>query len=42
MRASPRKAPIPVGSSPEEFSARFRNEVEKWAKVAQSAGLATQ
>jgi tripartite-type tricarboxylate transporter receptor subunit TctC len=32
---------IPVGSSPEEFSARFKNEVEKWAKVAKSAGLAT-
>ena len=33
---------IPIGSSPEEFSARFRNEVDKWAKVVQSAGLATQ
>jgi tripartite-type tricarboxylate transporter receptor subunit TctC len=33
---------IPIGSSPEEFSARFRNEVDKWAKVIQSAGLATQ
>jgi tripartite-type tricarboxylate transporter receptor subunit TctC len=31
---------IPVGSSPEEFSVRFRNEVEKWARVARSAGLA--
>ena len=30
---------IPVASSPDEFSARFRNEVEKWAKVARSAGL---
>jgi tripartite-type tricarboxylate transporter receptor subunit TctC len=33
---------IPIGSSPEAFSARFRNEVDKWAKVVQSAGLATQ
>jgi tripartite-type tricarboxylate transporter receptor subunit TctC len=33
---------IPIGSSPEEFSARFRDEVEKWAKVVQSAGLAPQ
>ena len=30
----------PIGSSPEQWSARFRNEVEKWAKVAKSAGLA--
>jgi tripartite-type tricarboxylate transporter receptor subunit TctC len=37
-----REGAIPIGSSPEEFSARFRNEVEKWARVAQSAGLATQ
>jgi len=35
-----REGAIPIGSSPEEFSARFKNEVEKWAKVAQSAGLA--
>jgi tripartite-type tricarboxylate transporter receptor subunit TctC len=33
---------IPIGSSPEEFSARFKNEVEKWARVVKSAGLATQ
>jgi tripartite-type tricarboxylate transporter receptor subunit TctC len=33
---------IPIGSSPGEFSARFKNEVEKWAKVVQSAGLAPQ
>jgi tripartite-type tricarboxylate transporter receptor subunit TctC len=35
-----REGAIPVGSSPEEFSARFRHEVEKWARVAKSAGLA--
>jgi len=29
----------PVGSSPAQFSARFRNEVAKWAKVAKDAGL---
>ena len=29
----------PVGSSPEQFDKRFRNEVEKWAKVAKAAGL---
>jgi tripartite-type tricarboxylate transporter receptor subunit TctC len=29
----------PVGSSPEQWSARFKNEVEKWAKVVRSAGL---
>ena len=36
-----REGAIPVGSSPEQWSARFKNEVEKWAKVAKSAGLAT-
>ena len=34
-----REGAIPIGSSPEQFSARFRNEVEKWARVAKSAGL---
>jgi tripartite-type tricarboxylate transporter receptor subunit TctC len=29
----------PIGSSPEQFSERFRNEVAKWAKVAKDAGL---
>jgi tripartite-type tricarboxylate transporter receptor subunit TctC len=35
-----REGAIPIGNSPEEFSARFKNEVEKWARVAKSAGLA--
>jgi hypothetical protein len=35
----PRRGAIPVGSSPEVWSARFKNEVEKWAKVAKTAGL---
>jgi tripartite-type tricarboxylate transporter receptor subunit TctC len=30
---------VPVGSSPEQWSERFRGQVAKWAKVAQSAGL---
>ena len=30
----------PVGSTPEQWSERFRNEVDRWAKVAKSAGLA--
>lgn len=30
----------PVGSSPEQFDKRIRNEVAKWAKVAKAAGLA--
>jgi len=34
-----REGAIPVGSSPEQWSARFKNEVEKWAKVVKSAGL---
>jgi tripartite-type tricarboxylate transporter receptor subunit TctC len=35
-----REGAIPVGSSPEQWSERFKNEGEKWAKVAKSAGLA--
>lgn len=34
-----REGADPVGSSPEQWSARFKNEVEKWAKVVKSAGL---
>ena len=34
-----REGAVPVGSSPEQWSERFKNEVEKWAKVAKSAGL---
>jgi tripartite-type tricarboxylate transporter receptor subunit TctC len=36
-----REGAIPIGSSPEEFAARFRDEVVKWARVARSAGLAS-
>ena len=35
-----REGAVPVGSSPEQWSERFKNDVEKWAKVAKSAGLA--
>jgi tripartite-type tricarboxylate transporter receptor subunit TctC len=35
-----REGAIPIGSTPEQFAQRFKNEVEKWAKVAKSAGLA--
>ena len=34
-----REGAVPVGSSPEQWSERFKNEVAKWAKVAKSAGL---
>ncbi|MEI8152362.1 MAG: tripartite tricarboxylate transporter substrate binding protein [Hyphomicrobiales bacterium] len=34
-----REGAIPIGSSPEQWSERFRNEVAKWARVAKSAGL---
>ena len=34
-----REGAVPIGSSPEQWSERFRSEVAKWAKVAQSAGL---
>ena len=36
-----REGALPVGSSPEQWSVRFKNEVDKWAKVVKSAGLAT-
>src|SRR5882672_5373156 len=29
----------PVGSSPEEFAAFIRSEIDKWAKVARAAGI---
>ena len=29
-----REGAHPIGSTPEQFAARFRNEVAKWAKVA--------
>ena len=34
-----REGAVPIGSSPKQWSARFKNEVDKWAKVAKSAGL---
>ena len=36
-----REGALPIGSSPEQWSMRFKNEVDKWAKVARSAGLST-
>jgi len=36
-----REGAHPIGSTPEQFAARFRNEVAKWAKVAKDSGLAT-
>ena len=29
----------PVGSSPDEFARRLRDEIAKWAKVAKVAGI---
>ncbi len=34
-----REGADPVGSSPDEFAARIRTELAKWAKVAKAAGL---
>ncbi len=34
-----REGAVPIGSSPGQWTERFRNEVDKWAKVAKSAGL---
>lgn len=36
-----REGADPVGSSPEQWAERFKNEVAKWAKVAKSAGLSS-
>jgi len=36
-----REGADPVGSTPQQFSQRVAGEVEKWAKVAKAAGLAT-
>jgi len=36
-----REGADPVGSTPQQFSQRVASEVEKWAKVAKAAGLAT-
>jgi tripartite-type tricarboxylate transporter receptor subunit TctC len=36
-----REGADPVGSSPQQFAQRVASEVEKWAKVAKAAGLAT-
>jgi tripartite-type tricarboxylate transporter receptor subunit TctC len=32
---------VPIASTPAEFAARFKSEVEKWTKVTRAAGLAT-
>ncbi len=37
-----REGAEPIASSPAQFGARFKNEVEKWARVSKEAGLATQ
>jgi tripartite-type tricarboxylate transporter receptor subunit TctC len=34
-----REGADPVGSSPAQFSARVKSEIEKWAKVVKAAGL---
>jgi len=32
----------PVGSTPEQFTARVKAEVAKWGKVVREAGIGTQ
>ena len=34
-----REGADPVGSTPEQFAARVKSEIDKWAKVAKSAGM---
>jgi tripartite-type tricarboxylate transporter receptor subunit TctC len=36
-----REGADPVGSTPEQFTDRFKNEIAKWSKVAKQAGLQT-
>jgi tripartite-type tricarboxylate transporter receptor subunit TctC len=35
-----REGADPVGSSPAQFTARVKSEIDKWAKVVKAAGLA--
>ena len=35
-----REGAEPVGNTPEQFAARVKSEIDKWAKVAKSAGIA--
>ena len=37
----PQEGADPVGSSPEQFTARVASEIAKWSKVAKQAGVAT-
>jgi tripartite-type tricarboxylate transporter receptor subunit TctC len=32
----------PIGTSPEEFSALIRSEMDKWSKIIRSAGIVGQ
>jgi tripartite-type tricarboxylate transporter receptor subunit TctC len=34
-----REGAEPVGSTPEQFAARVKSEIAKWAKVARAAGI---
>jgi tripartite-type tricarboxylate transporter receptor subunit TctC len=34
-----REGSDPIGSTPEEFSSRFKSEISKWAKVTKEAGM---
>jgi tripartite-type tricarboxylate transporter receptor subunit TctC len=36
-----REGADPIGSTPEQFSERFKNEVAKWSKVVKASGLGT-
>jgi len=39
MERIAREGSDPVGTTPEEFSVRYKSEISKWAKVAKEAGL---
>ncbi len=34
-----REGSDPVGTTPEEFTERFKSEITKWAKVTKEAGM---
>ena len=34
-----REGADPVGSTPEQFSERFKNEIAKWSKVVKESGM---
>jgi hypothetical protein len=41
-RLTPTRGFEPIGSTPEEFDAQIKAEIEKWAKIVRDANVKTQ